>query len=72
MYLLADKSRIALGVFTSKETLNNAIAVCRTNEPYSVLYYQEIKVDVFDSTLIQFFTIHPEKLIEIDRDTNSV
>ena len=72
MYLLVDKSRIALGIFTSKDTLNMAIKVCRSAEPHSKLYYQKIDVDVFDKTILQFFTMHPEKLIELDTDTNFV
>ena len=72
MYLLVNKSHIALGVFTTKETLNMAISVCRTNEPGCRLYYQYIIVDTFDSTLIQFFTMHPEELIEIDSETNVI
>ena len=32
----------------------------------SKLYYQEIEVNNFDAILLQFFTMHPEKLIEID------
>lgn len=72
MYILAGKGRILLGVFTTKKILNMAIAVCRADEPGCTLYYQKIKPNVFDSTLIQFFTIHPEKLIEIDGEKNQV
>ena len=72
MYLLANKFHIALGVFTTKETLNMAIFVCRTDEPGCRLYYQKIQPDVIDSTLIQFWTMHPEKMIEIGSETNVI
>ena len=68
MYVLLNKSRILLGLFTSKEMLNMAIKAVKINNPDSCykLYYQKVEVDTFDSTLMQCFTMHPEKFIEID------
>lgn len=67
MYALLNNSRILLGVFSSKEMLNIAIKAIKMESPESFrLYYQKIEVDMFDSTLMNFFTIHPEKFIELD------
>ena len=30
------------------------------------LYYQKFEVDTFDSTLMQVFTMHPEKFVELN------
>ena len=69
MYALLDNYRILLGVFSSKEKLNMAIKVIKLNHPDEHrFYYQEFEVDTFDSTLMQFFTMHPEKFITIDAE----
>ena len=66
MYILAQNGPlgpILLGVFSNKQTLNMGIKAVKTYRPdVSKIYYQEIGVDNFDSTLIQFFTMHSEKL----------
>ena len=67
MYALLNNSRILLGVFSSKEMLNIAIKAIKVNNPDCFrLFYQKIEVDKFDSTLMQFFTMHPEKFVELD------
>lgn len=74
MYILATHGpfgAIILGVFSTLETLNFAIRVVKINHPEEhKLYYQKIEIDTFDSTLIQFFTMHNEKLIELDISEN--
>ena len=66
MYVLLNNSRILLGIFTSKEMLNVAIKAIKIDNPDCYrLYYQKVDVNTFDSTLMQFFTIHPEKFIEV-------
>lgn len=69
MYLLATHGPmgpILLGVFSTKETLNLGIKAIKNVEPnVNRLYYQEIEVDTFDSTCMQFFTMHPERLVEL-------
>lgn len=67
MYILVDKFRILLGIFTTKEKLDIAVDVIRKENPdCGKMYYQEIIPDTFDKTLINFWTMHPEKLIEIE------
>lgn len=67
MYVLLSNSRILLGVFSSKEMLNIAIKAIKIENPECFrLYYQKIEVDKFDSTLMNFFTIHPEKFVELN------
>lgn len=66
MYILVNNSRIILGIFTTKEKLDLAVKVVRDNEDIKRLYYQKVETDVFDNTLLNFFTLHPEKLIEIN------
>lgn len=67
MYALLNNSKILLGVFSSKEMLNIAIKAIKVNNPDCFrLYYQKFEVDVFDSTLMQFFTMHPEKFVELN------
>ena len=72
MYILVNKSRMILGLFTDKTWLNSAIQAVRENDSHCVLYYQKVEVNTIDSTLINFWTIHPEKLIEIPRETNNI
>ena len=72
MYILVNKSRMLLGVFTTKETLNMAIKVLKDKEPGCLLYYQEFEPDTFSSVLIPFWTLHSEYLIEIDREANNI
>ena len=72
MYILVDNHKMILGLFSNKTWLNKAIEVVREDNPGTILYYQEVKVDTFDSVLPNFWTIHPEKLIEIERDKNYV
>lgn len=72
MYILVNKSRIIWGLFTDKTWLNSAIQAVRENDPDCVLYYQKIEVNTIDSILINFWTIHPEKLIEIPREVNNI
>lgn len=72
MYILVNKSRMILGLFTDKTWLNSAIQVVRESDPRCVLYYQKVEVNTIDSTLINFWTIHPEKLIEIPQETNNI
>lgn len=59
------------GLFTDKKWLNEAIKVIRKDKS-NTLYYQEVEVNTFDTILINFWTIHPEKLIEIERDKDYV
>ena len=61
-----------LGLFSNKDWLNKAIEVVRMDNPGTILYYQEVEVDTFSSVLLNFWTIHPEKLIEIERDKDYV
>jgi len=72
MYILVNKSRMILGLFTDKTWLNSAIQAVRESDSNGVLYYQKVEVNTIDSTLINFWTIHPEKLIEIDKEVNHV
>lgn len=72
MYILVNKSRMLLGVFTTKETLNMAIKVLKDKESGCLLYYQEFEPDTFSSVLIPFWTLHSEYLIEIDRESNNI
>jgi len=69
MYILVNNSKILLGVFTSKKWLNNALKVVKKQNPESTFYYQKFVPNEFNSTLFNFWTIHPEKLIEIAKDT---
>lgn len=69
MYALLNNGRILLGVFTTKEILNMAIKAVKMNNPDAYrFYYQEFKVDTFDSTLMQLLTLHPEKFIEVNAE----
>ena len=68
MYILVGRSYGMYGIFSTKEKLNNVITVVRKFDPSVHLYWQKVEVDVFDSTLISFFTMHPEKLIEVERE----
>jgi hypothetical protein len=72
MYILVNNSRMILGLFSNKIWLNKAIEIVRKDTPETILYYQEVYVDTFDSVLPNFWTIHPEKLIEIERDKDYV
>ena len=72
MYILVNKNRMLMGLFTTKKNLNLGLAVMRVNEPNCIAYYQKVDVNMFDSNLFQFWTMHPEKLIEIDREVNHV
>lgn len=65
MYILVNKSRMILGLFSTKKNLTMAIKVVKEKEPDSKFYYQKVCVDNFDNILINFFTMHPEKLIEV-------
>jgi len=69
MYILVNNARMILGVFTSKKWLNNALKVVKKQNPESTFYYQKIVPNEFNSTLFNFWTMHPEKLIEIPKDT---
>ena len=67
MYALLNNNRVLLGVFTNKEMLNMAIKSIKIENPdCHRLYYQKFEVDTFDSTLMQFFTMHPEKFVELN------
>ena len=66
MYILVDNHRIMLGIFTSKKWLHLAIKVQKEVHPDSKLYYQTITPNEFSSVLFNFWTMHPENLIEID------
>jgi hypothetical protein len=72
MYILVNKNRMLMGLFTTKKNLNLGLAIMRANEPNCIAYYQKVDVNMFDSNLFQFWTMHPEKLIEIDREVNHV
>lgn len=72
MYILVNKHRMLLGLFTDETWLNAAIQAVRENDPYGILYYQKVEVNTIESTLINFWTIHPEKLIEIEKEVNHV
>lgn len=72
MYILVNRYRMILGLFTDKDWLNKAIEIVRKDEPECILYYQEVEVNSFNTVLPNFWTIHPEKLIQIDREKNYV
>ncbi len=72
MYILVNGSRMILGLFQNKTWLNNAIQVVRMDNPNAILYYQKVKVNSFNTILPNFWTMHPEKLIEIDKDINTI
>ena len=72
MYILVNKNRMLMGLFTTKKNLNLGLVVMRANEPNCIAYYQKVDVNMFDSNLFKFWTMHPEKLIEIDREVNYV
>ena len=72
MYILVNGSRMILGLFQNKTWLSNAIQVVRMDNPDAILYYQKVKVNSFNTVLPNFWTIHPEKLIEIDKDVNTI
>ncbi len=61
-----------LGLFTDKDWLNKAIETVRKNEPECILYYKEVEVNSFNTVLPNFWTIHPERLIQIDRKKDYV
>ena len=67
MYVLLNNARVLLGIFSSKEMLNIAIKAIKIDNPDCYrLFYQKFEIDTFDSTLMQFFTMHPEKFVELD------
>ncbi|MBQ3414748.1 MAG: hypothetical protein IJH39_05230 [Clostridia bacterium] len=66
MYILADNHRILLGIFTSKQWLKSAIKVQQELHPGTKLYYQVVTPNEFSSVLFNFWTMHPEKLIEVE------
>jgi len=72
MYILVNGSRMILGLFQNKTWLNNAIQVVRMDNPNAILYYQKVKVNSFNTVLPNFWTMHPEKLIEIGKDVNTI
>ena len=72
MYILVNGSRMILGLFQNKTWLNNAIKVVRMDNPNAILYYQKVKVNSFNTVLPNFWTMHPEKLIEIGKDVNTI
>lgn len=72
MYILVDNHRMMLGIFTSKPWLNSAIKIYKNELPNSVCYYQKVNTNEFSSILFNFWTIHPEKLIEISKEINSI
>lgn len=65
MYILANKSRMIIGIFTNKQMLDVAIAVAKHDDPDARLYYMEFTPDLFDYNLAIFWTMHPEKMIEV-------
>lgn len=63
MYILVNNTSCIIGLFSSKKILALAVNAVRTSEgKNSKLYYKEVKVDEFDPSLIQFHTIHSERL----------
>ena len=72
MYILVDNHHSLLGLFTDKTWLNAAIKTVRNEHPDSVLYYHKVEVNEFDSTLFAFWTMHPERLIEISKETEMI
>lgn len=72
MYILVNKCLMILGLFTDKTWLNSAIQVVRESDPGCILYYQKVEVNTIDSTLINFWTMHPEKLIKIPQENNNI
>ena len=65
MYIFANKSRMIIGIFTTKQMLDAAIAVAKHDDPDAKFYYMEFTQDVFDYNLAIFWTMHPEKMIEV-------
>lgn len=72
MYILVNNHRSLLGLFTDKTWLNAAIKTVRNEHPDSVLYYQTVTPNEFSSILFNFWTMHPEKLIEISKETEMI
>ena len=72
MYILVNKCLMILGLFTDKTWLNSAIQVVRKSDPGCILYYQKVEVNTIDGTLINFWTMHPEKLIKISPENNNI
>lgn len=66
MYILANKSRMIIGIFTTNWMLKSAIAVAKHDDPDAKLYYMEFTPDVFNYDLAIFWTMHPEKMIEVE------
>lgn len=64
MYILVNKSRMIMGLFSTHESLDMAIKVLKESGE-SRCYYVEVSVDDFDSILFNFWTMHPEKLNEV-------
>ena len=65
MYIFANKSRMIIGIFSTKEMLDVAIAVAKHDDPYAKFYYMEFTPDVFNYDLAIFWTMHPKKMIEV-------
>ncbi len=72
MYILINKSGFMIGLFTSRNTLNAAIEVCRKNSPNEDLYYKYTQVDNFNPDLVDFHTMHTEHLNKIEIGINHV
>lgn len=72
MYILVNGSSMILGLFQNKTWLSNAIQVVRMDNPNAILYYQKVKVNSFNTVLPNFWTMHPEKLIQIGTDVNTI
>lgn len=72
VYILAGRGYQLYGIFSTKEKLNEAIAVVRKHDTHTHLYWQEVEVDNFDTTIASFFTMHPEKLIEVERENEEI
>lgn len=72
MYILVDNHHILRGIFTSKNWLNDAIHTFHKHYPETCLYYQKIKINEFSDVLINFCTMHPENLIEIDANVDKI
>jgi hypothetical protein len=72
MYILVNNARMILGLFSDKTWLNNAIKVVREAKPGTILYYQKVDVNTFNTVLPCFWTMHPERLIEIEKEKDYV
>lgn len=64
VYVVVNKSMMMLGIFTTWENLQMAMAALKESGE-SKAYYAKVEVDTFDKLLPNFWTMHYEKLEEV-------